>query len=161
MLHEFAINQLRDLKQILENLDESIYSQPMETVFHSTVGKHCRHIIEFYQIFFAGYSTGSLAYDSRQRNSELETNKFTAIEELKKLLYNLYQKPKDKNLYIEVKIREQSYNMPSTAHRELLYLLEHTTHHLALISMGLSNIKADFTFSQSVGLAYSTPNKNV
>lgn len=161
MLHEFAVKQLKDLIHLLDRIDDNEYSQPMESVFYSTVGKHTRHIIEFYHIFYKGYKKGSLSYDKRKRQPEIETNKLLAINKLDKLLTKLKRIPNDKNLELKVNIHGKTYKMPTTVSREFLYLMEHTTHHIALIRVGISNINPSFQYEENIGIAYSTPNIKV
>lgn len=159
MLNEYSVNQLKDLAKLLDGLTDEEYSQIMETVFKSTVGKHTRHILEFYQVFYKGYKDGMLSYDKRKRNERIETDRKFAIDKLKKLQKRLSKIPDEKNLILKMKVNNQSYFMPTTVAREFLYLMEHTTHHVALIRIGLENLNPEKNRFQDLGVAYSTPKK--
>ena len=157
MLHEYAINQLKDLVELLENLDNDEYTQPMEEVFESAIGKHTRHIIDFYQIFYKGYKKGILSYDDRKRKVTYEFDKNLAIEKLLQIQKKLSKIPDEKDLILKTKLNQQSYFMPTTVAREFLYLMEHTTHHIALIRIGLHNLNPAKNQLNDLGIAYSTP----
>lgn len=158
MLYNFAEKQLSDLIDLLENMDDKQFSASMEDVFQSSIGKHTRHIIEFYQSLLTAYHGGILNYDQRQRNIQLETHKFAAIEEIKTILKDLEQIDENKNLELQTKINEKEYIIPTTVFRELFYLMEHTTHHLALMRMGMANLSEKISIPHDFGYAYSTLN---
>lgn len=157
MLHEYSIQQLSELTQLLEIIDETEYTQTMEEVFYSTIGKHTRHIIEFYDAFYKGYKSGFLCYDERKRKLKWENEKAEALRKIEKLQKKLSHIPDEKNLILKLEIQGNSYHMPTTVAREFLYLMEHTTHHLALIRIGLQNINPGKNEFETLGVAYSTP----
>lgn len=158
MLYNLANKQLQDLVHLLKNIDEKYYSVPMEKAFESTIGKHTRHIIEFYQLFLEAYNNGNLNYDHRERNTEFETHKFVALKELEAIMNNLNNITENKDLILKSHINGIDYKFPTSVHRELLYLVEHTTHHLALMRIGVSNLKENIILPESLGMAYSTLN---
>ena len=158
MLQKFAIKQLEDLSDLLNQLSEDEYSTPMERVFNSTIGKHTRHIIEFYQLFLKAYESLNLCYDQRSRNTKIETCIDEAIFIIKEIIQQLNSNLENKELQLKTCILNEELYLKTSVSRELLYLLEHTTHHLASIRIGVSNLKPDFNSLQELGLAYSTPN---
>ena len=157
MLNDFSVKQIKDLIDLLETLTDREYTGQMEVVFGSSIGKHTRHIIEFYRIFFEGYSSGYLNYEHRERRPEYETDRYTAVSELERITENISAHSEEKNLQITVSINGQNYEMQTTARRELLYLMEHTTHHIAQIRLGLQNICPEKNQLTDTGIAYSTP----
>ena len=157
MLHENSIKQLRELSELLSLIDDSEFTEPMEVVFGSTIGRHTRHILEFYDAFYKGYKSGILHYGGRKRKLKFETNRNAAISKIEKLNKKLHKIPDEKDLILKLKINENSYFMPTTVAREFLYLMEHTTHHIALIRIGLQNINPEKNEFESLGVAYSTP----
>lgn len=158
MLYNLANKQLQDLVHLLMNIDDKHYTVPMERAFESSIGKHTRHIIEFYQLFIEAYNNGDLNYDLRIRNPKLETQKFMALKELEAIMNNLINITENKDLILKSHINGIDYKFPTSVHRELLYLVEHTTHHLALMRIGISNLKENIILPESLGMAYSTLN---
>ena len=78
-VNTIAIDQLCHL---LGQLNNANYSQPLNVLHNNTIGKHVRHVTEFYQTFLQGLATGIVDYDNRQRNIRLETEIAFTIEQL-------------------------------------------------------------------------------
>ncbi|MDG4951170.1 DinB family protein [Weeksellaceae bacterium KMM 9724] len=146
------------MRELLNQLNEEDYCTPMEKVFNSTIGKHTRHIIEFYQLFLKAYDSLHLCYDERSRNINVETSINDALFALDEIIQQLDSNLEDKELQLKTCILGEKHNLKTSVSRELLYLLEHTTHHLASIRIGVSNLNPDFNSLQELGVAYSTPN---
>lgn len=159
MLNKYSAKQLKQLSELISNLTDEEYSKPMEDTFKSSIGKHTRHIIEFYLAFNKGYKNGLLNYDKRKRDERIEEDREFAIKKLEKLQKKMSKLPNEKSLILKLKVDGQSYFMPTTVAREFLYLMEHTTHHIALIRMGIENISPEKNNFKNLGIAYSTPKK--
>lgn len=159
LLQKFSIKQLDDLKEFILQLDEKEYSDSYDCVYKSSIGSHSRHIIEFYTAFFKGYSSGILCYDKRERDVKLEKEKDKALKKIKKIQKKLNDSFHEKDLILKLKINGESIYMPTTVSRELLYLMEHSTHHLAILRIKIQNIKPDIALAPDFGIAYSTPKK--
>lgn len=122
---------------LLESISNERYKQKHE-VLASSIGEHFRHIIEHYEMFWNGVSVGHIDYDKRNRNLPLETDRMFAITTLKHYVSQfLTESIEPKALTIS-----QNYNptenvpiTPSHTNRELLFLLLHTVHHYAIISI--------------------------
>ncbi len=126
----------------------------------SSIGKHMRHIIEFYQALFSvlqnPHNTG-LCYDERQRDMRLEVSKEAALEELNTIREFILTLPMDDiNIQLSsiIDTDKPMFTMNTTFQRELFYLLDHTIHHMALIKMLAE--KLGVTLNQGFGLAQST-----
>ena len=150
---EDVFNQLADS---LERLTAKEYSQPSKILFQATIGQHVRHIIELYVCLYNGYETGTVNYENRKRDLRIETDKDMAID-LMKMISNNIDKT-DKDLWLESNYDEQSDDtiiVKTNYFRELLYNLEHTVHHMALIRVGINDISA-ITIHEGFGVASST-----
>ncbi len=152
------ISSLIELVQLLRQMEDDSYRKTTEHSV-SSIGAHCRHIIEFYQCFFQGLTLSAIDYDRRQRDLRIEYSRTVAIEELEHLqrqLGELNDTAIPEHLALNAQIDE---NLPSvccssSVIRELLFLQNHSVHHMALISMLLQRYgkSAPATF----GLANST-----
>src|SRR5689334_17121018 len=129
------------LSDSLEQLSEAQFTQPSKRLFQATIGQHVRHIIELFICLENGYRTGIVNYEKRKRDIRIETDKVFAQD----LLFGISQsvnKP-DKELLLEANYNEQSDEtvfINTNYYRELLYNLEHTVHHMALIRVGINEI---------------------
>lgn len=143
---------------MLKALTTAQYQAEIPLLFGSTIGKHTRHIIEFYTCFFASLSTGKLSYDARERNPRLETDLAFAGEVLT-LLYNTLSGGVN-DLQLEMSATLFEGNPPhisiTTSRRELNYLADHTVHHLALMKVGVAVLDEELKLSSEIGIAAST-----
>jgi uncharacterized damage-inducible protein DinB len=141
---------------LLETIPASIYRQPLKSLHDHSVGQHTRHIIEFYGCLSAGIQSGVVNYDLRERNTQIENDKNLAIAYLNTILsdYDLIQT--DRPLVLNTTTYKDS--IQSSLYRELVYLIEHTTHHLAIIKIGLNEAYPAFILSKNLGVASSTIN---
>lgn len=125
----------------------------------SSIGGHMRHCLDHFLCFFRGLEDGEINYDARERNITLETDPtafFSVLDEvcaaLRKLdagdlsrLVPLRQLPAPARPPITVN---------TTIDRELLFLMSHCIHHLALVSMLAKQLGSPIP--ANVGIAYST-----
>jgi len=151
-----ALDDLISGLGLLEN--ETFIFRPDER--NASIGMHVRHVVEFYQEFFKSITqkqTDIVCYDNRQRNLELENSKNSAHRALCKIVLALQSYDlRDRNLELSVVVDpgQPLSTLRTTVHRELYHLLDHTTHHMAIIK-----IFADthgITFDKNFGLANAT-----
>ncbi|WP_257281797.1 MULTISPECIES: DinB family protein [unclassified Endozoicomonas] len=138
---QFNISTLFELESVLRHLSVKQYKKS-SSLLSSSVGTHVRHIIEFYHCFFRGLDYGAIDYDNRPRNQLLEESLEQAMEYLKNILILLTGQ--DMSHYPEtvsvVAVIDSGslIQTSSSIIRELLFLQNHTTHHLALIALMLT-----------------------
>lgn len=143
------------LSHSLALLTDEEYKKPGRLLANATIGQHVRHIIELFQCLHKGYDAGVVNYDKRKRDHTIETNKKFASELLNEI-YSLLDKP-DKPLLLQVACSDTNDEMlqvQSNYYREVIYNLEHTVHHMALIRVGISEVSqvqlpADFGVASS------------
>jgi hypothetical protein len=154
---EKSIQQVfEQLKLILHQLSQDTYTQPSQTLSNATIGQHVRHIIELFQCLQNGYPNGTINYENRKRDLLIETDPHLAISLLNEIGSSLH-KP-DKSLLLEVAYQsesDQSVTIQSNYLRELVYNLEHTVHHMALIRVGIQEL-TEISLSPGFGVASST-----
>ncbi len=148
-------NTLIQLKEILDQLTDSEYSKPSSVLFNASIGQHVRHVIELYECLYKGYETGSVNYEDRKRDERIENDKNFAVELMEMISRNLDKTNKDLLLHsCYNEMSDESIMVETNYHRELIYNLEHTVHHMALIRVGIRevsgiNIPADFGVATS------------
>ena len=152
---EAIVNVFHQLDESLRNLSEAQYRQPVKILFDATIGQHVRHIIELYICLYNGYETGVVNYDKRKRDIRIETDKDLAIELMEMITSNLDKFNKD--LLLEASYENHSAAVPvaTNYYREIIYNLEHTVHHMALVRVGIYEVST-IAIPDDFGVATST-----
>ena len=129
-----SINKtLNELTSLLMQLSNEDYIKPCNELSNSSIGQHARHIIEMFQCLENQYVSGTVNYDKRQRNYQIETDTSYAIECTANIMKNLEKE--NKILVLQQMIDQEELLIESNYFRELLYNLEHCIHHQALIKV--------------------------
>ncbi len=144
---------LEQFKEVLLQLPADCYPKPCKTLSQATIGQHTRHIIELYQCLIAGYDSGAFSYDKRKRNKKIEVDLNFAIQQLTQIQL-LLEKP-NKKVRVDYGLDGREVKMESNYYREVMYNLEHTIHHKALIKVGINEL-SDILLPESFGVAPST-----
>ncbi len=152
-MFETSNTVLLELREILLQLPYGIYTKPCKTLSYATIGQHTRHVVEMYLVLLNGYQSGYVCYDERPRNRKVEENVKHTATTLHKIAYNLQQD--DKRLLLSQHIHGELCTIPTSFHRELMYNLEHTIHHEALIRVAIEEF-TDMVLPVSFGVAPST-----
>jgi uncharacterized damage-inducible protein DinB len=150
---------LRQLAEVVSQLTPAEYTLPLVVLSHNSIGKHVRHILEFYELLLQSLPTGHLNYDRRHRDLTLESNPDEALCRLDTIDRAIQRLDLAQPLRLEADLSaggSVSVTIASSVERELLYNIEHGIHHMALIQVGL---RADFGHVRlpvHFGIAYST-----
>jgi hypothetical protein len=149
-------NAFIQLAGSLEKITPDQYILPCSNLSNSTIGQHVRHIIEMFQCLENGYQSGIVNYEKRKRDQTIETNKDFALGLLRDIHNGLNKE--DKPLILEGVYNDDSSHIMQFAtnyFREIVYNLEHTIHHMALIRVGLKEFDA-IELPDNYGLASAT-----
>jgi hypothetical protein len=124
----------------------------------SSIGTHMRHIIERIACVLDGQAHGIVNYDCRARDRLLESNPETATSALEAIKDKLANLEAAATVALEVRESVQQDNpavaVASTLERELMSLVSHTIHHLAIIA--LLSRGAGYPLREDIGKAPST-----
>ena len=155
LARQFNFNELEELEVLVRKLPATHYVQPFSKNC-SPVGSHIRHIIEFYQSFLLGLELGTVNYDERPRDPELEASPGKALEQLAVIKRQLCLLDNDSRplSLTACSGSETSITTISNTERELLFLQSHTSHHKAIISLLLE--QTDIRLPEEFGYALST-----
>ena len=127
----------------------------------SGAGPQLRHVLEFYECFLDGLSSGHIDYDQRRRDLSLERSRTVAESRISTIVVRLAaNRELDRDSVVFVRMEDSAgvsaadaWLLSSTG-RELQSLCSHSTHHFALIAALLKpfgvTLPADF------GVALST-----
>jgi len=150
---------IEQLISYLQQISKADYGQPLAIFNGSSLGEHTRHIIEFYQCLIAQSRNGALNYDLRERKSELQVNPLAAEAALQIILSGLDQLAQDKALLLSVNPTTEAgtvQQIKTSISRELLYVLDHAIHHMALIKIGVQTNLPNLYLPANFGVAPST-----
>lgn len=149
-------NSFAQMTDILEQLTDAEYTKQSRILFNATIGQHTRHIIELYTCLFNGYENNSVNYEKRKRDTRIETDRSLAVG-LMQMIVNNIDKP-NRTLSLESNYDEytdDTVTVETNYYRELIYNLEHTVHHMALIRVGVNEVSS-VSIPEGFGVATST-----
>jgi uncharacterized damage-inducible protein DinB len=157
----YNLEQLGHLETLIQNLDETTYAAPVPLLHNNSLGKHCRHMLEFYVCFLKGVLEGTINYDKRERNLLLEnshTYALATLETLRRALQTFANENlAETKLMVEASdVAPEPMVLASTLERELVYLADHTVHHLALVRLGFEALLPTKKLDATLGVAPST-----
>ncbi len=158
-LKSVSTDSLMQLAEVVGQLTDTDYARPLAVLSGNTVGRHVRHILEFYQLLISSAETGRVNYDQRQRDGQLEVDTAEALQRIGNIDRAIHRLNLNQPLHLEADLSvagAESIQIPSTVARELLYNVEHAIHHMALIQVALRNAFPDIVMPEHFGVAYST-----
>ena len=147
---------LNQLSVTLLQLTDEQYSKKCSLLNGSTIGGHTRHIIELFQCLLNGYDAGIVNYEKRKRDTLIETNKQFASD-LLHYIGNVTNLP-NKQINLQCALYNDSTELATIEtnfYREMIYNLEHTIHHMALIRVGINEVSV-INVPVNFGVAAST-----
>lgn len=148
------------LTGLLEQMSDDQYSTSLSVFSGATIGKHYRHIIEFFQSVSLADQTDTICYDNRLRDTRIESSRDFAMELLKDLQQEFTQIDNSKELTLigDLNTEEGFSNtmMLTSLLREFHYAVEHAIHHMAILKMGIRQAYPELKIADEFGVAPST-----
>lgn len=152
---EHCIDQCETL---LNLISEEAYVQLTQD--SASVGTHMRHVLDRFESLFNGLSTRTVDYDARRRDKSIETSIPAARFAATKLRRKLTDLSRHQELGVQLLVQESvqhespQVSVGSNLQRELMGLITHATHHLALMVM--IGKQLGYQFDGDLGKAPST-----
>lgn len=156
---EYCQKNLEEIRQVMNKVDSTDYSRPLEILSGASIGQHIRHILELYSCFLKGLERDEVDYDTRARNAVLETSNSEAVAYLDEILLDLNAITQNRVITLKGNFscsKGQQINIISSVYRELAYNLEHSIHHQSLIRIGLKVMGLGHLIADSFGVAPAT-----
>jgi len=130
---------LLQLYELLGTLTPEQYTDAPNGVQYG-IGRHVRHILDQYLALKDGENSGLVDYDKRHRDSPVEKDANMARKTIQDmttwLAANLGNQDRAMTVSSEAALNETVVSIcPSYISRELLYLANHTVHHIAYIAL--------------------------
>ena len=153
MLVQIVKQNISENIELLQQLTNEELVLQFPELGDATIGEHMRHIIEMFGCLIENYDVGIINYDNRKRDLLLQTNQNKAIATIEKYFCEI-DKP-NKSLSLTFNYFSEIEFISTNYYRELLYNLEHSIHHQALIKVGLLRLP-HIKIADSFGIARST-----
>lgn len=150
---------IRQLHEVIDHVSDDDFTTPVEVLGHSTIGQHCRHIIEFFECLESGILSGTVNYDHRKRSLDLETNRMITLSRLCQTENFISGISSNAEIKLESGFDQQQEAQTiiiSNVMRELAFTIDHAIHHMALIKAGLRYISPEKKINSDFGVAFST-----
>ena len=135
---QFNIITLNNLVKLISPLDK-IYAQKNIHLNNETIGKHVRHIIDFYLCFINGIKIKFIDYDKRERNKKVENDKEYAIKTISVIINLLKNSHLNTPITINLNLSITKSSLNSSIERELMYIVDHAIHHGHIIQLFIKN----------------------
>ena len=140
-LIESNVELLEQASDVLAGVEDGLFARTVPGMPSLRVGAHLRHVLEFYECFFEGLVTRFIDYESRRRETRVETSREFALA---RIAFTIDRLGKLAEMRADAAIHVRPEDAPaadepliSTVARELQVLSSHTVHHFALIAVTL------------------------
>ena len=151
---------LDDIIFILNKISNEQYTIPCKMLSNNSLGKHFRHIVDFYNNFINGMAIGEVNYDVRERKDIFEKKRIIMIKEINEIKNAISKISINNALNIFSNIENNTTIKTKTnIKRELLFLHSHALHHLAIIIIVLINefkMEIDYSLTKSTSTLMNT-----
>ena len=159
-LNSVAIELLDQVKFLCNSLTTEQFTRSLNLLNSYSIGEHVRHILEHYECLFQAFDSGKLNYDERKRDLSLQSDKFIAINKIQELcsrLQNIITQSHTFTMSVSFPLSGLKEEVVETSYRrELLFNIDHTVHHLAIIKIALNDLEERVDLPSNFGVAQST-----
>jgi hypothetical protein len=151
---------LQQMRLTIERMDDDTYVLPATGRTSGGVGGHVRHCLDHIAALVNATRTGVVEYDRRQRGTDVETCRASAVDRIGELtarLGTLDSSMLDEPLLVETQIDPAGAMIltRSSVCREVAFLISHTIHHNAIVAQLLAG--RTVALEARFGVAPATP----
>ncbi|NJN24661.1 MAG: DinB family protein [Cyclobacteriaceae bacterium] len=150
---------LQQIADLIAQLNQHEFSAGLDMLNGNSIGKHIRHILEFFDMLTRSALSGTVNYDNREHEPLYETNSQAALDKLALLQQQLETNVFEKEIILEVsysKTGADPMKIKSSIERELAYNIEHAIHHMAIIKIAVQTVFPSVCLPNDFGVAFST-----
>ena len=151
---------LRQIDDLLLQVDRETYARPLELFNGSSIGQHIRHILNFYQALTRGVENGLIDYANRDRDPQIEQDPGVARQIFQYISREIKGMDEDRHLPVRADFfPDEAIIRPtvqSSVGRELMFAFDHAVHHLAIVKIGLQVEQPGLVLDDALGVAPST-----
>jgi uncharacterized damage-inducible protein DinB len=134
---------LGELAALLEGATDVDYLSKPSAGVSGSVGAHVRHCLDHVEAVLDGTTGAWMTYDERRRDTPVEHDRALGVATLRRAVERLSRmpaRPADEPLTLEALLDRDGLRVQvrSSLGRELVFVLQHTLHHQALIALLLA-----------------------
>lgn len=150
-----TIEVLDQLSALVSGLSPEKYALPLSILQQNSLGKHVRHIVEFFECLLEGIPHGEVNYDLRQRNLRIETEPAYTLDRIAGIQDKI-SGLQDGIFLLKADFGNGMQEFQTSVFRELAFAMDHCIHHLALIRIGMEQHFPEHKMEVEIGVAFST-----
>jgi len=154
-IQQKTIQMLDQLSSLTGILSPDEFIAPLDLLQGNSIGKHIRHIIEFFECLLEGIPAAEINYDLRQRNLRIENEPDFCLTRIKILQADISELV-DAPMILKADFGNGIQEFQTSVFRELAFSMDHCIHHLALIRIGLREWLPELVLMEDFGVAFST-----
>jgi hypothetical protein len=154
-IQQKTIQMLEQLSSLAGILSPEEFTAPLDLLQGNSIGKHIRHIIEFFECLLEGIPAAEINYDLRQRNLRIENEPDFCLARIK-ILQSGISEMVDAPMILKADFGSGIQEFQTSVFRELAFSMDHCIHHLALIRIGLRERLPELALVEDFGVAFST-----
>jgi hypothetical protein len=133
------LHLLRELRCMIERIDDHTYTAPGPGRSSGSIGGHVRHCLDHVKALLSATRSRLCAYDRRERGTDVERCRLSALKELEDLeaeVATLAHDVLDISIAVETQTNAQGTMVVtrSTVAREIVFVSSHIIHHNALVA---------------------------
>ena len=150
---------LSQVFELTQQLNDAEYTSELSLLNGNTIGKHVRHILEFFGILIDGVPEGTINYDKRKHEPLFETDTEATLKRIELLMDQIGRLNTAGEIFLEVSYTRKgadTIKIKSSIERELAYNIEHAIHHMAIIKIAIQTVFPNVRVAENFGVAYST-----
>ena len=142
-----AVNEnLQKASLLLESITEETYTDESIAPYHSSIGSHIRHILDFFNCIFEGIDANKIDLTSRKRDERISNNIEFALESISKVQQTMLTFSNintDYLVHVTDNLGQGNVTVDYTLESILAHANSHAVHHYAVIGYMLSQLKVE------------------
>lgn len=141
---------------VSQQLKPDEFSEPLPVLMDNSIGKHVRHILDLMECLCISIDSGEINYDNRKRDELIENLPEITLLKINQLKNKIPHLNPVAKIRMKQRVSDVEVELESQTDREILYNIEHSVHHLAIIRIGIAHHFPHIIFPDNFGIAYST-----
>lgn len=141
---------------VSQQLKPDEFSEPLPVLMDNSIGKHVRHILDLMECLCVSIDSGEINYDERKRDELIENLPESTLLKINQLKNKIPHLNSIAKIRMKQRVSDVEVELESQTDREILYNIEHSVHHLAIIRIGIAHHFPHIIFPDNFGIAYST-----
>ncbi|WP_439128945.1 DinB family protein [Polaribacter sp.] len=148
---------------LLQNINDSQYSDTSIAPYHSSIGSHIRHVLDVFSCIFNGLDNNLIDLTKRERNELAETKTSAGIvyfESIKEQLKKIKKEDLDKKIRVTDNLGLGNETVNYTIGATLMQAQSHAIHHYASVGYLIHQLNIKLP-DNNFGFNPSTPKKSL